>query len=84
MNDNPKAASTQEGIASHLNFADVTDPAERERLLMEELRRTQSALTKAKDEISREQQSLAERAFEQEAADARDFFACRLLDRRLR
>ena len=37
MNDNPKAASTQESIASHLNFADITDPAEREQLLMEEL-----------------------------------------------
>ena len=72
MNDNPKAASTQESIASHLNFADITDPAERERLLMEELRRTQSALAKAKDEVSRMQRALAERAFEQEAADARD------------
>lgn len=72
MNDNPKAASTQESIASHLNFADITDPAEREQLLMEELRRTQNALSKAKDEISRKQRALAERAFEQEAADARD------------
>lgn len=72
MNDNPKAASTQESIASHLNFADITDPAEREQLLMEELRRTQNALSKAKDEISRKQRALAEHAFEQEAADARD------------
>ena len=72
MDDNPKAASTQESIASHLNFADITDPAEREQLLMEELRRTQNALSKAKDEISRKQRALAERAFEQEAADARD------------
>lgn len=72
MNDNPKAASTQESIASHLNFADITDPAEREQLLMEELRRMQNALSKAKDEISRKQRALAERAFEQEAADARD------------
>lgn len=72
MNDNPKAASAQESIASHFDFADVTDPAERERLLMEELRRTQNALAKAKDEISRKQRALAERAFEQEAADARD------------
>lgn len=72
MNDNPKAASTQESIASHLNFADITDPAEREQLLMEELRRTQNALSKAKDEVSRIQRALAERAFEQEAADARD------------
>ena len=72
MNDNPKAASTQEGIASHFNCADITDPAEREQLLMEELRRTQNALSKAKDEINRKQRALAERAFEQEAADARD------------
>ena len=40
MSDNPKAASAQGSIASHFDFADVTDPAERERLLMEELRRT--------------------------------------------
>ena len=72
MNDDPKAASTQESIASHLNFADITDPAEREQLLMEELRRTQNALAKAKDEINRKQRALAERAFDQEAADARD------------
>lgn len=43
MNDNPKAASTQESIAFHFGFADATDPAEHERLLMEELCRTQSA-----------------------------------------
>lgn len=72
MNDNPKAASTQESIASHFDLADIADPAEREQLLMEELRRTQNALAKAKDEISRKQRALAERAFEQEAADARD------------
>ena len=72
MNDDPKAASTQENIASHFDLADITDPAEREQLLMEELRRTQNALAKAKDEISRKQRALAERAFEQEAADARD------------
>lgn len=72
MNDNPKAASAQESIASHFDLADVTDPAEREQLLMKELRRTQNALAKAKDEISRKQRALAERAFEQEAADARD------------
>lgn len=72
MNDNPKAASTQESIASHFDLADIADPAEREQLLMEELRRTQNALSKAKDEISRKQRALAERAFEQEAADARD------------
>lgn len=44
MNDNPKAASTQESIAFHFDFADATDPAEREQLPMEELCRTQSAL----------------------------------------
>ncbi len=44
INDNPKAASTQESIAFHFDFADATDPAEHERLLMEELCRTQSAL----------------------------------------
>lgn len=44
MNDNPKAASTQESIAFHFDFADATDPAEHERLLMEKLCRTQSAL----------------------------------------
>lgn len=72
MNDNPKAASAQESIASHFDLADITDPAEREQLLMEELRRTQNALSKAKDEISRKQRALAERAFDQEAADARN------------
>lgn len=72
MNDNPKAASTQESIASHFDFADATDPAERERLLMEELRRAQSALAEADIEIKQKQRTLAERAFEQEAADARD------------
>ena len=44
MNDNPKAASTRESIAFHFDFADATDPSEREQLLMEELCRTQSAL----------------------------------------
>lgn len=44
MNDNPKAASTQESIAFHFDFADATDPAEREQPLMKKLRRTQSAL----------------------------------------
>ena len=72
MNDDPKAASTQENIASHFDLADITDPAEREQLLMEELRRTQNALAKAKDEVSRIQRALAERAFDQEAADARN------------
>jgi hypothetical protein len=72
MSDNPKAASTQESIAFHFDCAGATDPTEREQLLMEKLRRTQSALAKAKDEISRKQRALAERAFEQEAADARD------------
>lgn len=73
MNGNPKAASTQESIAFHFDFADATDPAERERLLMGELRRTQSALAEADIEIKQKQRALAERAFEQEAADARVF-----------
>ncbi len=51
MNDNPKAASTQESIAFHFDFADATDPAEHERPLMEGPCRTQSALAKAKDDI---------------------------------
>lgn len=64
--------SRQSIVPSLFDFADVTDPAEREQLLMEELRRAQSALAKAKDEINRKQRALAERAFEQEAVDARD------------
>lgn len=64
--------SRQSIVPSLFDFADVTDPAEREQLLMEELRRTQNALAKAKDEINRKQRALAERAFDQEAADARD------------
>lgn len=72
MNDNPKAASTQGSPSSHFDFADVTDPAERERLLMEELRRTQGELAKAKDEIRQKQRALNEYAFEQEAADVRE------------
>ena len=72
MSGNPKAASTQGSIASHFDFADVTDPVERERLLVEELRRTQSALAKAKDDIRRKQRALDEYAFEQEAADVRE------------
>ena len=72
MSDNPKAASAQGSIASHFDFADVTDPAERERLLMEELRRTQGELAKAKDEIRQKQRALDEYAFEQEAADVRE------------
>ena len=59
MNGNPKAASTQESIAFHFDFADATDPAERERLLMEELRRTQSALAEADIEIKQKQRALA-------------------------
>ena len=72
MNDNPKAASAQGSPSSHFDFADVTDPAERERLLMEELRRTQGELAKAKDEIRQKQRALDEYAFEQEAADVRE------------
>lgn len=82
MNDNPKAASTQESIAFHFDFADATDPAKRERPLMEEPCRTQSALAEADIEIKQKQRALAERAFEQEAADARDLLhaACRTAD----
>ena len=73
MNDDLKAGSRQ-GDASPrfaFAFADVTDHAERERLLIEELRRTQRALAEAEIEIKQKQRALAERAFEQEAADAR-------------
>ncbi len=72
MSDNPKAASTQGSFPSHFDFADVANPAERERLLVEELRRTQGELAKAKDDIRRKQRALDEYAFEQEAADVRE------------
>lgn len=72
MQTKPNINLRQGIVPSLFDFADVADPAECERLLMEELCRTQSALAKAKDEIGREQRTLAERAFEREAADARD------------
>ena len=81
MNDDPKAASTQENIASHFDLADITDPAEREQLLMEELRRTQNALAKAKDEVSRIQRRTRLRPGGGRCSRS---FARRLLDRRLR
>ena len=82
MNDNPKAASMQESIASHFDFVHAADPAKRERLPMEEPCRTQSALAEADIEIKQKQRALAERAFEQKAADARDLLhaACRTAD----
>lgn len=54
MQTRPNINSRQGNASSLFDFADATDPAGRERLLMEELRRTQSALAKAKDEIGRE------------------------------
>ena len=72
MNDDLKAGSEQGDASSSFDFAGVADREERERLLMEELRRTQRALAEAENEIKQKQRALAERAFEQEAADARD------------
>lgn len=79
MNDDLKAGSRQGDAPSRFDFADVTDHAERERLLMEELRWTQRALAEAEIEIKQKQRAIAERAFEQEVADSRSF-ARRLLD----
>ena len=72
MNDDLKAGSEQGDASSSFDFAGVAEREERERLLMEELRRTQRALAEAENEIKQKQRALAERAFEQEAADARD------------
>lgn len=58
--------------SSPFDFAGVADRKERERLLIEELRRTQRALAEAEIEIKQKQRALAERAFEQEAADVRN------------
>lgn len=71
MNDDLKAGSEQGDASPCFDFAGVVDREERERLLMEELRRTQRALAEAKIEIKQKQRALAERAFEQEAADVR-------------
>ena len=71
MNDNLKAGSEQGDASSSFDFAGVADREERERLLMEELRRTQRALAEAEMEIKQKQRALAEHAFEQEAADVR-------------
>ena len=72
MNDGAKAGSGKGNASSPLDFAGVTDCKERERLLVEELRRTQRALAEAEIEIKQKQRAIAERAFEQEAADVRD------------
>ena len=71
MNDGLKAGSEQGDASSSFDFAGVADREERERLLMEELRRTQRALAEAEMEIKQKQRALAEHAFEQEAADVR-------------
>ena len=63
--------SRQSIVPSLFDFAGVADRKERERLLIEELRRTQCALAEAEIEIQQKQRAIAERAFEQEAADVR-------------
>lgn len=72
MNDGAKARSGKGDASSPFDFAGVTDRKERERLLIEELRRTQRALAEAEIEIQQMQRAIAERAFEQEAADVRN------------
>lgn len=72
MNDGAKARSGKGDASSPFEFAGVADCKERERLLVEELRRTQRALAEAEIEIKQKQRAIAERAFEQEAADVRD------------
>ena len=67
MSDGTKARSGKGDASSPFGFAGVADRKERERLLIEELRRTQCALA----EIQQKQRAIAERAFEQEAADVR-------------
>lgn len=71
MNDGAKARSGKGDASSPFDFAGVADRKERERLLIEELRRTQCALAEAEIEIQQKQRAIAERAFEQEAADVR-------------
>ena len=71
MNDGTKARSGKGDASSPFDFAGVADREERERLLIEELRRTQRALAEAEIEIQQKQRAIAERAFEQEVADAR-------------
>lgn len=71
MNDGAKARSGKGDASSPFDFAGVADRKERERLLIEELRRTQRALAEAEIEIQQKQCAIAERAFEQEVADAR-------------
>lgn len=72
MNDGAKAGSGKGNASSPFDFAGVTDCKERERLLVEELRRTQRALAEAEIEIKQKQRAIAEHAFEQEAADVRN------------
>lgn len=71
MNDGAKPRSGKGDASSPFDFAGVADRKERERLLIEELRRTQRALAEAEIEIQQKQRAIAERAFEQEVADAR-------------
>lgn len=71
MSDGTKARSGKGDASSPFDFAGVADREERERLLIEELRRTQRALAEAEIEIQQKQRAIAERAFEQEVADAR-------------
>ena len=70
-NDGAKPRSGKGDASSPFDFAGVADRKERERLLIEELRRTQRALAEAEIEIQQKQRAIAERAFEQEVADAR-------------
>lgn len=58
MNDDLKAGSEQGDASSSFDFAGVADREERERLLMEELRRTQRALAETKAEVRQKQQAL--------------------------
>ena len=71
MNDGAKARSGRGDASSPFDLSGVADRKERERLLIEELRRTQRALAEAEIEIQQKQRAIAERAFEQEVADAR-------------
>lgn len=64
MNDGAKARLGKGDASSPFDFAGVADRKERERLLIEELRRTQCALAEAEIEIQQKQRAIAERAFE--------------------
>ena len=80
MNDGAKATLGKGDASPLFDLSGVADRKERERLLIEELRRTQRALAEAEIEIQQKQRAIAEHAFEQEVADSQSF-ACRLLDR---